>query len=129
MSKVTKFMTDYLLYVAIILMSMSVVSGISQYRRQQNWDPVNARLVQEYQHSAYLYEGEYKGEEVQFLGTVRKPEMSYAVNPKNVMEYGVVYNTVDVVCLVAEVAFVVAAIGTDVTIKVMKHRVRKRCLV
>lgn len=129
MSKVTKFMTDYLLYVAIILMSMSVVSGISQYRRQQDWDIVNARLAQEYQHSAYLYEGEYKGEEVQLLGTVRKPEMSYAVNPKNVMEYGVVYDIVDVICLVAEVAFVVAAIGMDVTIKVMKHRVRKRCMV
>lgn len=40
MSKVTKFMTDYLLYVAIILMSMSVVSGISQYVRQQDWDTV-----------------------------------------------------------------------------------------
>lgn len=129
MSKVTKFMIDYLLYVGIILVSMSVVSGVSRYVRQQDWDTVNVYLVQEYQHSAYLYEGGYKGEEVQFLGTVRKPEMSYAVNPKNVMEYGVVYNTVDVVCLVAEVAFVVAAIGTDVTIKIMKRKVRKRCLV
>lgn len=129
MSKVTKFMIDYLLYVDIILVSMSVVSGVSRYVRQQDWDTVNVYLVQEYQHSAYLYEGEYKGEEVQFLGTVRKPEMSYAVNPKNVMEYGVVYNTVDVVCLVVEVAFVVAAIGTDVTIKIMKRKVRKRCLV
>lgn len=128
MSKATKFMTDYLLYGAIILVSMSVVSGVSAYKRQQNWDTVNARLVQEYQHSAYLYEGEYKGEEVQFLGTVRKPEMSFAVNPKNVMEYGVVYSTVDVACLVAEVAFVVAAIGTDVTIKIMKRKVGKRCL-
>lgn len=60
MSKVAKFMTDCLLYGAIILASMSVVFGVSTYKRQQNWDMVNARLVQEYQHSMYLYEGEYK---------------------------------------------------------------------
>lgn len=54
--------------------------------------------------------------------------MSFAVNPMNVMEYGVVYSTVDIACLIAEVVFVVAAIGTDVTIRIVKHKIKKTSL-